>query len=72
LADSYSLRILASSSSCTNEATLSASLLIVEQKVNELLDIAHRVYSLKLGKVAFSGKAEELRRNNEKLRELFL
>jgi len=48
------------------------TLLIVEQKVNEILNICDRVYSLKLGKIAFEGKAGELAGKKEKLRELFL
>jgi branched-chain amino acid transport system ATP-binding protein len=48
------------------------TILIVEQKVREVLQICNKVYSLKLGKVAFEGKPEELIGNNDKLRELFL
>ena len=48
------------------------TILIVEQKVREVLEICHRVYSIKLGRVAFSGSPEELKGNKEKLRELFL
>ena len=48
------------------------ALLIVEQKVREVLDICHRVYSIKLGKVAFSGAPEELKENKDKLKQLFL
>ena len=48
------------------------TILIVEQKVREVLNICHKVYSLKLGKVAFEGKSEELKGNTNKLRELFL
>jgi branched-chain amino acid transport system ATP-binding protein len=47
------------------------SILIVEQKVREVLDICHRVYSLKLGKVSFQGQPEELK-DKGKLKELFL
>ena len=47
------------------------TVLIVEQKVREVLKICHRVYSVKLGKVAFSGKPEELA-DREKLKGLFL
>ena len=35
------------------------SILIVEQKVREVLAICRKVYSLKLGKVFFEGKPEE-------------
>jgi len=48
------------------------AILIVEQKVREVLNVAQRAYSLKLGRVAFDGPAAELRNNTEKLRELFL
>ena len=49
-----------------------AAILLVEQKVQEALAISSRVYSLKLGTVAYDGPAEDLRNNKEKLRELFL
>jgi branched-chain amino acid transport system ATP-binding protein len=48
------------------------SILIVEQKVREVLTISHRVYSIKLGKNAFEGKPEELINNKELLKNLFL
>lgn len=48
------------------------TILIVEQKVREVLGICDRVYSLKLGKVAFAGKPEEVQQDRDKLRELFL
>ncbi|MGB5157359.1 MAG: ATP-binding cassette domain-containing protein [Desulfobacterales bacterium] len=48
------------------------TILIVEQKVREVLNICHKVYSLKLGKIAFEGKPDELIGNTEKLKELFL
>lgn len=48
------------------------AMLIVEQKVMEVLKICHRVYSIKLGRVAFDGKPEELRDNKQKIKELFL
>jgi len=47
-------------------------MLIVEQKVLEVLDISDRVYSIKLGRVAFEGKPEELKGNKQKIKELFL
>ena len=52
--------------------TRKITMLIVEQKVNEVLNISNRVYSIKLGKVAFEGKSEELKGNKKKLNELFL
>ena len=51
---------------------LGLTILIVEQKVNDVLKISNRVYSLKLGEVAFEGKSSELMGNKEKLKELFL
>ena len=48
------------------------TMLIVEQKVMEVLEICHRVYSIKLGRVAFEGKPEELKGNKQMIRELFL
>jgi branched-chain amino acid transport system ATP-binding protein len=46
--------------------------LIVEQKVMEVLEICRRVYSIKLGRLAFEGKPEELQGNKQKIKELFL
>jgi len=51
---------------------LGISILIVEQKVKKVLEICQRVYSIKLGKVAFIGLPSELLKNQEKLRDLFL
>ena len=48
------------------------SILIVEQKVREVLDICTRVYSIKLGKVAFEGFPEQLKEDKAKLKQLFL
>ena len=48
------------------------SILIVEQKVREVLNICNRVYSIKLGKVAFEGSPIELQTDKAKLKELFL
>ena len=47
-------------------------ILIVEQRVRDVLPICNRVYSFKLGKIAFSGKPEELQEDKSKLKELFL
>jgi branched-chain amino acid transport system ATP-binding protein len=47
------------------------SILIVEQKVREVLKISHRVYGLKLGKVEFSGQPEVIMDDGQ-LRQLFL
>jgi branched-chain amino acid transport system ATP-binding protein len=48
------------------------TILIVEQKVREVLEVCHHVYSIKLGKIAYSGKPEIIKNDKEKLRELFL
>lgn len=48
------------------------SILIVEQKVREILEICNRVYSLKLGRVAFEGHPDELKHDKSKLKQLFL
>lgn len=50
----------------------SVSILVVEQKVREVLDICNRVYSLKLGKVSFDGLPEELKDDKVKMKQLFL
>ena len=47
------------------------AILIVEQKVRKVLKICHRVYGIKLGKVAFDGRPEELMEHKE-LRKVFL
>ena len=48
------------------------AILIVEQKVREVLEICTRVYSLKLGKIAYSGHPSELKEDKERLKQLFL
>jgi len=48
-----------------------AAVLIVEQKVREVLKIAQRVYVLKNGRVSFSGPTESLT-DETKLREVYL
>ena len=52
--------------------TQNVTILIVEQKVRKVLEIADHVCSLKLGKVVFSGPPRELSDNPEVLRRLFL
>jgi len=47
------------------------AVLIVEQKVREVLNIAERVYVLRNGHVSFSGRTESLR-DDERLREVYL
>ena len=51
---------------------LGVSVLIVEQKVREVLEICHRVYSVKLGRITFEGLPKELKEDKAKLRDLFL
>ena len=48
------------------------TILIVEQKVREVLAICTRVYSVKLGKILYDGNPDELRGDSTKLKELFL
>lgn len=48
------------------------TILIVEQKVREVLKLCHRVYAIKLGKVAFEGTPTGLIEDKHKLRKLFL
>jgi branched-chain amino acid transport system ATP-binding protein len=48
------------------------SILIVEQKVREVLEICSRVYAMKLGKVVFEGLPDELKHDKAKLKTLFL
>ncbi len=49
-----------------------AAILIVEQKVREVLGIAQRVYVLRNGQVSFAGAAVELSEDAAKLREVYL
>jgi branched-chain amino acid transport system ATP-binding protein len=48
------------------------AVLIVEQKVREVLKIAQRVYVLRNGQVSFSGSIDELLDNDVRLREAYL
>lgn len=47
------------------------TVLIVEQKVREVLKIAHRVYVVRTGRTSFTGPAEELK-DEKKLKEVYL
>lgn len=47
-------------------------ILIVEQKVNDILQICDRVYSMKLGRIVFNGEPAELINDKNRLKELFL
>lgn len=55
----------------TNRDT-GVSILLVEQKVRQALDICTKVYALKLGKVSFLGLPSDLRNDTARLKELFL
>ncbi|MBU1948532.1 MAG: ABC transporter ATP-binding protein [Candidatus Eisenbacteria bacterium] len=48
------------------------SILIVEQKVREVLNICHWVYCLKLGEVTYGGPPTALKNDPDKLRRVFL
>ena len=48
------------------------TILIVEQKVKDVLAISNRTYGFKLGRIAYDGLSKELIENKELLKELFL
>lgn len=48
------------------------AILIVEQKVREVLEICHRVYCLRLGMVTCAALSTDLKTDREKLRRVFL
>lgn len=48
------------------------SVLIVEQRVKEVLNICNRVYSMKQGKIQFDGSPNELITDLNKIKQLFL
>jgi branched-chain amino acid transport system ATP-binding protein len=48
------------------------TIVIVEQKVNLVLDVCDRVCCMKLGRVVFSGVPSDLQGNEARLKELFL
>ncbi len=50
---------------------LKTTILIVEQKVREVLKIANQVYGLRMGEIVFQGKPEELQAEDE-MRKIFL
>jgi branched-chain amino acid transport system ATP-binding protein len=50
---------------------LRTTIVIVEQKVREVLKICQRVYLLKMGRVAYTGTASDLLQG-DRLREVFL
>lgn len=51
---------------------LGITILIVEQKVKEVLAISNRTYGLKLGRIAYDGLSINLTDNKELLKKLFL
>lgn len=51
---------------------MGVTMLIVEQRLKKVLDLCHRVYSLKLGKMYFSGVPEELRSTPGLVKSIFL
>lgn len=51
---------------------LGITILIVEQKVREVLTISNRTYGLKLGNVYLEAQSSELLNEKEKFKELFL
>ena len=51
--------------------TLGTTMVIVEQKVREVLKIARRAYLLKMGRVAYTGASSELLAG-DRIREIFL
>lgn len=50
---------------------LKTTIVIVEQKVHELLSISHTVYALRMGEIVFSGPPGELQKG-EVLKKIFL
>jgi ABC-type branched-subunit amino acid transport system ATPase component len=54
-----------------NSEDSGVTVVIVEQKVREVLKIAHWVYVLRTGRISFAGPAEELS-DEAKLREVYL
>lgn len=52
--------------------TTGTSILIVEQKVYQVLRIAARLYSLKLGRIFYDGGAQALREDKDLVKRLFL
>ena len=56
---------------CKVNSEMGTAVLIVEQKVRKVLKICHRVYGVKLGKITFDGKSEDLY-NSSRLKDIFL
>jgi len=49
----------------------SVGVLVVEQRVREVLAVADRVYVLRNGQVTFAGRSEEIRMDEKRLREVY-
>jgi branched-chain amino acid transport system ATP-binding protein len=47
------------------------TILIVEQKVHEILRVSNRVYALRMGEIVFEGTPEQLQQGDT-LRKIFL
>jgi branched-chain amino acid transport system ATP-binding protein len=52
-------------------ADLKTSVILVEQKVHELVKIAHRIYALRMGHIVFSGTTSELQ-SGDVMKRIFL
>lgn len=48
------------------------TILIVEQKIREVLEICDYVYAIKMGPIAYSGPPKDLKIDTDKLRQIFL
>jgi branched-chain amino acid transport system ATP-binding protein len=51
---------------------LGTTIVIVEQKVMDVLKVSHRVYAMKLGRVFYSGESAELKCNSALLKDIYL
>jgi branched-chain amino acid transport system ATP-binding protein len=52
-------------------ADFKTSVILVEQKVHELVKIAHRIYALRMGEIVFSGTTSELQ-TGDVMKRIFL
>ncbi len=48
------------------------AILIVEQKVRTVLGMSDRVYALRLGKIEYAGAAQDITKDHEQLKRIFL
>lgn len=78
LLDEPSLGLAAGSTARTLERirniseTKGTGVLVVEQKVREVLSVARQAVVLRNGRISFSGSAQELREDEAKLREVYI